>query len=161
MRFLEHYENIPTLILPIGISSSGKSTWIKEFNNNDEYTVVSPDEVRRELTGDISDHSHERQVWWLVEETVKKLLDNGESVILDATNVDKELRDRFISEMPKCKLKAKVFDVDPETAKSRIKGDIEGGIDRSRTPDEVVDKQYDKFKSTVASLEADGFEIIE
>ena len=38
----------PKLILPVGISGSGKSTWIKA-NTDSNTVVVSPDDIRREL----------------------------------------------------------------------------------------------------------------
>jgi len=55
---------------------------------------------------------------------------------------------------------AKVFNVDPEITKSRIKKDIESGIDRSNVPDHAVDRQYKNFVSDIDKLESDGYTII-
>lgn len=55
---------------------------------------------------------------------------------------------------------AKVFDVDPEITKQRIKKDIESGVDRSNVPDHAIDRQYKSFKQDLNKLEADGYTVI-
>jgi predicted kinase len=42
------------IILPLGTSGSGKSTWINSLPA-DRYVVISPDEMRVEFTGDMND----------------------------------------------------------------------------------------------------------
>lgn len=159
--FYEKKEEIPELVLPIGIPGSGKSTWIKSFNKNNKYIIVSPDEIRKELTGNISDQSENDKVFWMAIEATKRALENGDSVIFDATNVDTLQRRKLIQEMPKnIKLKAKILKVDPEEAKRRIKVDIESGKERSRVPDYVVDEMYKKFQETLRVIEGEGFELI-
>lgn len=163
MRFKTFYEEkeIPELVLPIGIPGSGKSTWIKNFNANNKYVVVSPDSIRRELTGDVSDQSRNADVFHMAEVATKKALEAGESVIYDATNVDTAQRRNLIQQMPKgIKLKAKIFEVDPEEAKRRIRKDIESKTDRANVPDDIVDKMYDKFKHTLTVIKDEGFELI-
>jgi len=165
MKFGEHYfaesNGTPELILPIGIPGSGKSTWIEKFKKSGDYIVVSPDEIRRELTGDISDQSMNKEVFQMADETVRRALEGGQSVIYDATNVDTKYRREFLKDLPPCKLKAKIFDVSPEEVKRRIKADLEGGKDRAAVPDKVVDDMYVKFKETLGKLEEEGFEIME
>jgi len=169
----KHYfteSQLPEFIMIIGIPGSGKSTWISKYNKNNKYTVVSPDDIRRELTGSISDQSQNAKVWWLTEETVKKLLEGGQSVILDATMTDSQRRKEFIKELPPSQLKAKVFYVDPEVSKERISKDIEAGKDRANVPPEVVDRMYGELMTKVklldggnldlSKLEDEGFEII-
>ena len=53
------------LILPIGISGSGKSTWINSLDK-DKYTIISPDMIRKELTGDVSDNSRNLEIFKIV-----------------------------------------------------------------------------------------------
>ena len=58
--------HMPSLIELIGVSGSGKSTWIK--NNKSKWNktvVISPDEIRKELTGNISDQSKNKEVFEL------------------------------------------------------------------------------------------------
>lgn len=174
MNFTKHYfieSTLPEFIMLIGIPGSGKSTWISKYNKNNKYTVVSPDEIRKELTGSISDQSQNAKVWWLTAETVKNFLENGENVILDSTMTDSQRRREFIQDLPPAKLKAKVFYVDPEVSKERIKKDLESGKDRSNVPSEIIDKMQAELMSKVkllnggvldlSQLEDEGFEIIQ
>lgn len=161
--FYENKEDLPELILPIGIPGSGKSTWIKEFNKKhyNKYIVVSPDELRRELTGDVSDQSQNAKVFWMATEAAKKALENGDSVIFDATNVDTQQRRDLVKEMPKnIKLKAKILKVDPQEAKRRVRKDILAGKDRSNVPVEVIDNKFKQFEYTLTVLKDEGFELI-
>ena len=56
---------------------------------------------------------------------------------------------------------AKIFSVDPEVAKQRVRKDIEAGADRSNVPDWAIDKQYQSFVDGINSLEVEGFKIID
>lgn len=159
MRFEEHYDEQPILLMTIGIPGSGKSTWI---NQQKGFTVVSPDEIRRKLTGDISNQASNQDVFRRVENFVRSYLQRGKNVILDATNVNTELRRQFIDKMPKeIKLQAKIFEVDPEEAKRRIRKDVESGRERANVPDDVIDRMQTDFEKTLSVLEDEGFEIVQ
>jgi len=158
-------ERKPKLLLPVGISGSGKSTWIKA-NTDANTVVVSPDDIRRELTGNISDQTKNGQVWALAFQRVADTLNAGKNVILDATNVKSEDRKRLMNHMKVHVDKpfegfAKIFSVDPEIAKQRVRKDIEAGVDRSNVPDWAIDKQYQSFVDGINSLEVEGFKIID
>jgi len=159
-KYIIKENDLPELVLPIGISGSGKSTWIKEFNKDNKYRVVEPDGIRREVTGDVSDASQDKQVWKIAKQRTINSLRGDQSVILDATNIDPDHRAEFIEGLPECELKAKIFRLDPEEAKKRIKSDIESGKDRSNVPEEIVDKMFDRFQDSISKLEDQGFQII-
>jgi len=148
----------PDLILTIGIPGSGKSFWIKSMSG---FKVVSPDSIRAELS-DISDQSVNPQAWAIAKKRVSEYLKQGKNVILDATNLISFYRKSFLEELPPHNLKAKIFKIDPETAKKRIKEDIQKGRLRAKVPDNVVDMMYEDFKKTVheGELENEGFEIL-
>lgn len=165
-------EKVPLLIMPIGIPGSGKTTWInKTFKdiihdsvilNNNKTVAIHPDRVREELTGSISDLSHDKKVWKLVKRRVSRALKQGKDVILDATNVSSYYRCFFIEGLPPCKLQAKLFDISPEEAKKRIRFDIENGVNRSDVPDKVLNRMHSQLKneSSINQLKEEGFEII-
>lgn len=73
------------LIITCGISGSGKSTWVKKYH---PYAyIICPDNIRRELTGDVSDQSRNKEVF---EVAYKSLCMNGVdagTVVWDATNI--------------------------------------------------------------------------
>ena len=82
------------LVLPIGISGSGKS-YIYNRDYKD-YVQVSPDLIREELTGSISDQSKNKEVFKLAFERVDEYLNKGQDVFFDATNVNKKQRKNCI-----------------------------------------------------------------
>jgi len=148
----------PDLIFTIGIPGSGKSTWI---HSQPGYVVVSPDGIRGEM-GDITDQSRNAEVWATAKVRVAEALKQGRNVILDSTNVEARRRREFVEGLPSHILKAKLFHVDPETAKQRIRDDLEKKVPRSNVPDYVVDRMYQNFKDTIdeRQLESEGFEVL-
>jgi predicted kinase len=164
MSFTNHYfvegDEVPDLILTIGIPGSGKSRWINEINKDNKYIIVEPDAIRKEMTGNVSDQSKNGAVWDVAKKRVVANLRQKHSVILDATNVNSKNRKQFIQGLPACNLKAKIFHVDPSVSKERIRKDIASGKDRSNVPDDVIDRMYMSFKDTLGKLEGEGFTII-
>jgi predicted kinase len=163
VNFNNHYFTegiIPEFIILIGIPGSGKSFWIAKYNKNNKYRVISPDLIRKEITGNISDQSQNAKVWEITKKRVVNLLKNGINVILDATMTTSQNRKNFIKDLPNAKLKAKIFYVDPEVSKKRIKQDVESGKDRANVPDEVIDRMHDELMKSKDTIEDEGFEII-
>jgi len=149
----------PDLIFTIGIPGSGKSWWIKSQKS---HVIISPDSIRKELTGDISDQSANIQAWAIAKRKVSESLKHGKDVILDATNLISFYRKQFLENLPPHNLKAKIFEISPEIAKERIKKDVERKIERAKVPDEVIDRMHEQFKKTVneGELQTEGFDII-
>lgn len=147
------------LILPIGISGSGKSTWIKTLPK--DINIVSPDDIRRELTGDVSDQSRNREVFQEVDRRLNQLLSEGKKVVLDATNLNtklrKQLMNRINKEFPGKTITYKVLSVDADVAKQRVKKDISAGVDRSAVPEAIIDRQKEMFDETMKSLDSENF----
>ena len=156
-------KTVPILCMTIGIPGSSKSTWAKSQKG---FEIVCPDEIRKELTGTISDQSKNGEVWevWKVAaQRVVEFLKDGKNVILDATNTTTKGRTQFLKNIPNDLIYQKqaiVFDVSPEDAKKRIKKDLEDGKDRSNVPDDVIDRMYKQFKQDIGNLEREGFEIL-
>jgi len=154
----------PKFIIPIGISGSGKSRWIKSLEGQG-YVVVSPDDIRRELTGSISDQTKNKEVFPLAFKRTIDALNAGENVIFDATNVSSFHRKQMLDTLKRdvnteFDAYAKIFDADPEISKQRIRKDIENGVDRSDVPDFAVDRQHKNFTTDLDKIEADGYTIM-
>jgi predicted kinase len=76
------------LIIPVGISGSGKSFVGELLEKDFNFSVVCPDDIRKELTGNISDQSKNNEVFQLAHERIIKLLSEGKkNVYFSATNV--------------------------------------------------------------------------
>lgn len=160
MKLLEELvKGLPTkgLVLPIGISGSGKSTWIRSLNGRN-VVIVSPDEIRKELTGNVSDQSKNKEVFALAQQRAAEALKNGKLVVFDATNTVAKYRKALIQQLRSLsgvdfKTYYKLFDASPELSKERIKKDISNKVDRSNVPDDVIDRQYAQYISDIEDLE--------
>ena len=159
-----------TLFLTIAISGSGKSWYIKnklsvDFKDVNKYLsdnnldiselVVSPDLMRKELTGDISNHDKDAQIWkaLVFSRTKEKLKEHG-FCIFDATNLSK--RKSFLSHFKKIRKIGLIFEPDVDLSIERINEDLINSVDRSNVPDDVVKKQYERFVSSVIYYKWDG-----
>lgn len=137
------------VILLIGISGSGKSTYINK--NFDEKYVICPDEIRRSL-GNINDMTNNGKVWKLTKSIMQGKLDTYGKVVLDATNVNKWLRIQFMAQFNGCHKEAIVFPVELDVAIERVNRDIRSGIARSDVPATVIRNQFKLFNKGALSV---------
>jgi predicted kinase len=156
----ENIMYLPKLIMLVGIPGSGKSTCINTYKIQDEPIIVSPDNIRKELFGNITDQTHNIEVWVEAKKQTVECLLQGISVILDATNVNTTNRRNFLQGLPPCKLQAILFKANPGQCWERVKKDIDSGKDRSNVPEEVIYRMYGEFLYTEKVIESEGFEII-
>lgn len=136
------------VILLVGISGSGKSTYIKE--HFDKKYVVSPDDVRRSM-GDVN-NLRNSEVWPLTKSLMQGKLGLHGKVVLDATNVNKWLRIQFMSDFNGCHKEAIFFPIEPDVAIERVNKDIENGIERSNVPESVIRKQHKLLNKGTRSM---------
>lgn len=145
------------LLLLVGISGSGKSYFINK--NGFKKYVVCPDDIRRELTGNVSDHSKEDEVWTTVYKRLGDNLNHYGKAVLDATNLISKYRVQLLDKFPNTKTVAVVFPANPALSKQRIHQDLANGKDRSNVPDDVIDIQYSKFINNYNAL-WDDFDLV-
>ena len=87
-------EQIPTLILTVGLPRSGKSTWALKQG----HPIVNPDAVRVALHGREYVGYAETMVWAICHYMVRALFEAGHAkVILDACNNSRKRRDAWES----------------------------------------------------------------
>ena len=94
-RSFQYRERFAQLHLVSGPSGLGKSTWIGK--HHPDAIVISMDEVRRELTGSMTDQSQNRKVFQIAQARLKRLLMTSEKIVWDATNVREIHRDKLVS----------------------------------------------------------------
>ena len=139
------------IIIPIGISGSGK-TRLYNMRYSD-LTLVSPDLIRKELTGSISDQKKNKEVFEEVDRRVEDLVKKGESFFYDATNVNPEFRKKFVEQFRGADVKViyVVLPADMQVSYMRIKEDLKNNVDRSKVPFEVLIRQKGFYNQSLKS----------
>ena len=120
-----------TLYVMIGIPGSGKSTFVKE---HPEMNVVCPDEIRQELFGDAENQEQGRKVFQIAFNRARKLLDAGQDVIFDSTNVRRKYRKDYFKKFPDVSKVAVFVNTPVDECKRR-----NAGRDR-KVSDAVIDR---------------------
>lgn len=136
-----------TLYIPIGISGSGKTTYGNKLN----VPVVCPDDIRKELTGDISNQSKNAEVFLVYKDRLSKLASKGKDAFTSMTH----LRFSYIKNTINSYNSSKPFKVvfllfedslDWEKCYNRVKDDIENKVDRAKVSEDIVRNQSERYK---------------
>lgn len=83
------------LIVYCGLPGSGKTTW--RMTHARGATVVCLDDIRQELTGDAARQDENYRVVQTASDRVRDALARGEDVLVDATNLTREYRARWLA----------------------------------------------------------------
>jgi len=78
-----------------GLPGSGKTTWRRAHAA--AATVVCLDDIRQELTGDAACQDENYRVVLTASDRVRDALARGEDVLVDATNLTREYRARWVA----------------------------------------------------------------
>ena len=137
------------LYITVGISGSGKSRFAEFFCKATDVIELNADNYRKELGKGVNDQDINKVVFTEIDKAIVKYLAGGYSICVSNTNLHvgkiKELAEKFTLN------KVVVFFLkdseDIELCWSRIQKDLENGKDRSNVPREVLEKQYQRYKS--------------
>ena len=147
------------VILPLGTSGSGKSTWIRSLPVG-QFTVISPDNMRVEFTGSMDNKSQDAAIYEEVKKRTVAALLRGEQVILDSTNLQRDRRRDFIkavrSAVPDANIEYQLMPLNPELAKQRIATDIKKGVDRANVPESTIDRHADLYVKMLQDIQSEG-----
>lgn len=145
----------PDVILPIGTSGSGKSTFIKSLPQ-ENLVVIEPDAMRVEFTGDMNDKSKDKEIYIEAANRAIKAIKQGKQVVFDTTNLTKEKRLPFIEAIkkaiPNANIQYKLMELNPELAKQRIKVQLERGENRAAVSDETIDRHAESYKQMLEDI---------
>lgn len=133
----------PTLIILCGIPGSGKTTYANKCVAECPSTIhLSSDKIRAELWGDEATQGDNNEVFSLMQSRAVEALNNGQSVIYDATNITRKDRSYIIALCPKfVKIECLIIWTPIETC-------IERDATRERTVGKaVIDKMLKRFQA--------------
>jgi len=137
-----------TLYVCVGAPGSGKSTWSKQLvKDNDNVIRLCPDEFRALVGTGEDDMSVSHIAFNITYEETDKILSNGKSVVIDATNMYKKARKKFlkIADKYNCNKVAVVFEMTKENLIERnIQRSMNGG---RRVPDDVIDRMLTSYQT--------------
>ncbi len=151
------------LLVLIGISGSGKSTYAKELCNSDKsYVRINRDSIREMLVGYQNFYKRddvkqmETLVQKIIEHCVTSALSSGKNVVLDETNLNYNPAN-FDKIADNCQIEYQLFEVNPDVAKNRVyrrdfaeyvEEDEQQWIDYSNEPEVAyIDKQHERFEN--------------
>lgn len=87
---------MPKLILMVGLPASGKSTYAEQLALKEDAVILSSDQLRGELYGDVNDTEHNNEVFAELHKRIKENLVKGNNVIWDSTNISYKKRKIFL-----------------------------------------------------------------
>ena len=148
----------------VGPPGSGKSTWIREFmnhKNEDEYVIVSSDDIIMELGKEKGLNykeafdKHAKQAMKVMKANAKQAFADKKNIIWDQTNMSAKSRASKIQQAKGYSLKAVVWDLPREELDRRlIKRDKEE--DKS-IPKAIVESMLSNFQMPT---EEEGFDMV-
>lgn len=155
---IEHGSN---MIMLCGAPGSGKSTAANYIYETEDgyWTIVSPEQIREDLTGKKNDQSRNVEVFDIVHTQIRKNIENGMNVIYDATNCNYRTRKKIISTFRKSSRANKlVCLISPARLRACLNNNAERGEDRI-VPEDVIERMYSRLHSDPPTL-FEGFDAI-
>ena len=110
------------IILMVGLPRSGKTTWAKNYvQENSNTVIVSPDTIRLALHNHRFIGESEDFVWATHYLMVKTLLLEGYNVLVDATNITEKRRNPYFNKFKGYEILTKVMNTSKEECIERAK----------------------------------------
>jgi len=129
-------------------------------------THICPDDIRKELTGNISDQTQNEKVFAYAYARTQDALKNGESVVFDSTGLYKPGREDFINlakEMGATPI-AVIFNTSNmvEICRNRVVEDLRNGKDRSNTiaAEHIISRQHENFLNAIKEIKNENWDSI-
>jgi predicted kinase len=148
--------NRPKLIILVGPPGAGKTVYGHEYAYDNPVTIyLSSDSIRKELHGDEAIQDNPGEVFATMQKRAVAALNNGQSVVYDATNMTRKDRAGIISACPKfAKIECHIIFTPIETC-------IERDAARKRiVGKEVIDRMLKRFQAPYYDEGIDEIKIV-
>lgn len=125
----------PSIMILVGISGCGKSTWCKYIANN--AVILSMDAIRKSF-GNVSDQSRNKEVASIFDTLLDDEIKMCHNIIIDNTNLNIKHIDNIVNRVKDYDIRIVLFDesFDWKTCQERVKNDR---TNRARTDTVMVD----------------------
>ena len=133
------------LIVTVGLPGSGKTSWVKEFiedNKDKTIDIISSDKIREEIFKDIGDQNHNNEVFDIMKRRTKESLSQGHVVVYEATNISSKRRRALLKELKRYYDKAICL----FKYKNLLNCLVDNENRKKRVPSDVVDRMYRNFE---------------
>lgn len=126
---LNELNNVPELLVLVGLPASGKSTWVKNFlsSTKKEFVIVSTDDILEKMAIDNNSNyndmhnSNYKNAEKEMNQIATSAFSNRKNIIWDQTNLSSNKRRKILSRCPKEYNKvAVVFEVDDNELYKRL-----------------------------------------
>ena len=145
---------------------SGKSTWVTKKYDYDRIfkhntTILSSDEIRKQLYGDENDQTHNEEVFQYIKDTSVEKLEKGQRVIIDATNLSRKAR-QSITDYVDQKLSFYEYGfIKFVVVATPYYQCLENNRKRSRqVPENVIERMYKQFEFPTLSETVHEIEVV-
>lgn len=147
----------PTLYMMIGPPGCGKTYFAAKLHHSNGAKIVSSDDIRKELYGDETIQKNNHMVFDIAHKRILKELQEGRSVIFDATNVTQDNRDNFLR---KVKGLNRLIYICGLVYGGTLTECLQQNSNRNRTvPEDVVRKMWTQLRTRPPML-SDGFDAL-
>ncbi len=144
-----------SLVLLVGVSSSGKSTFARKHFQKTE--VLSSDYCRAMIIDDEADQSVNKEAFEILHCIVTKRLAIGKLTVIDATNIQAKARSSLLYLSRKYHIAPVViaFDLPKDLCETRSQQRSNRNLNST-----IINQQYDNFKRSLRNIKHEGFKQI-
>ena len=154
---------MPLLIVPIGFSGSGKTTYYKRNCDPNKTIYISKDNLRIKYCHDINDQSQNKKIAILSNKILLKTIEDNiynDEIIIYYDNINIGIFStikKYLNDYPTLKVKILLFmdTLKPQLRMKRIQKDLDNGVVRANTI-ELIAENYEneikQFNSNIKSI---------
>ncbi|HVV38415.1 MAG TPA: TIGR03560 family F420-dependent LLM class oxidoreductase [Acidimicrobiales bacterium] len=144
----------PCLVVLVGVSGSGKSTWAAQ--NCEPGEIVSSDALRAQVGESAFDQQASADAFAVLEDIVQRRLARGLFTVIDATSLEDASRQRYrdFARAAGVTCVAIAFPTDAATCKSRNRARA------TPVPAPILNKQLKDFARVLPLLDAEGYDSV-